>query len=82
MLLSELLIKRKDGIDAKLTHHLEAGTIDQAQLPAVGRQQGRDAKRMDRCVDPIDLKIRHNGLLHGTNDMKPKAPLHKRERLE
>jgi hypothetical protein len=27
-----MFIKRKSGINAKLTHHLEAGTIDQAQL--------------------------------------------------
>jgi hypothetical protein len=36
-----MFVERKDGIDTKLTHRLEAGTIDQAQLLAICGKQRR-----------------------------------------
>ena len=39
LLFSKMFIERKDRADAELAHRLKAGTIDQAQLAAIGGKQ-------------------------------------------
>lgn len=71
----EVTIEGKCVPDSELAHHLEARTIDEAELAPGRREQGGHAESVDCLVDVVHLNEREEVIVKGTHGFHAQAVL-------
>ncbi len=72
-LLGKVHVEGKGFIQPQSTHHLEAHTVDKAQVSTTRREHRRHGEFVERFIDPMHLKDWHNLSLQVSYGLYPQS---------